>query len=215
MRIIDLGITDFLEAYKFQIELIEKISKGISEDTLLIAEHKSVITIGRKGSWGNIFKSREYLSSRGIDILNVDRGGDVTYHAPGQLIAYPIFRLEDEGRSIHRFLQFLEEIGCHFLHQFGLTAAVKPGLRGIWVDDKKVGSIGIGIKKWVTYHGLAININIDLEPFSFIRPCGIEGVEITSVKNLLGREVDIKDAKDKIKTSFKQVPLLAEAVSRD
>jgi len=215
LQIIDLGITNFLEAYQFQLGLVDKVSKGLCKNALLITEHRKVITIGRKASQGNILKSREELSSLGIEVFDTDRGGDVTYHAPGQLIAYPIFKLENEGRDIHRFLQFLEEVGCHFLHQYGLTATLRRGFRGIWVDDKKVGSIGIGVKKWVTYHGLAINVNLDLLPFSFIRPCGIEGADMTSIEDLLQREVDIKDAKDRIKTSFKEISLLAEAVSRN
>jgi len=215
MQIIDLGLTDFLEAHRFQMELVEKVSKGLCEDTLLITEHKSVITIGRKGSWKNILKSKEELFSTGIDVFETDRGGDVTYHAPGQIIVYPVFKLENESRDIYRFLQFLEEIGSHFLNQYGFVSEALPGFRGIWIKGKKIASIGIGIKKWVTYHGIAVNINLDLTPFSFIRPCGIEGVKMSSIKDLLGQEVDIDDAKDRLKTSFKEVPLLAEAVSRN
>ena len=215
MQIIDLGLTDFLEAYHFQMELVDKVSKGLCEDTLLITEHKSVVTIGRLSKEDNILKSKEEISSFGIELINTDRGGDVTYHGLGQIIAYPIFKLENESRDIHRFLEFLEEVGCHFLRQYGLTANKKPGFRGIWVNDKKAGSIGIGVKKWVTYHGMAINVNIDLTPFSFIRPCGIKDVEMTSVKDLLGCEIDIADAKNRIKSSFKEISLLAEAVSRN
>lgn len=214
MQIIDLGITDFKDAYEVQLDLVNKVSRGISEDTLLITEHRPVITIGRRGSWDNIFKSRGHLSSCGIDVLNIDRGGDVTYHGPGQAIAYPIFKLRDEGRDIHLFLRFLEEVGIHFLSQYGLLAGSRPGFRGIWIDGKKIGSIGIGVRKWVTYHGLAINVNVDLLPFSFIRACGIKGAEQTSLKNILCRELDINDAKDKLKLSFKEIPLLAEAVNK-
>lgn len=215
MRFIDLGLTDFLDAYEFQIDLVKKVSQGISENTLLITEHSPVITIGRKGSWDSILKSRKYLYSCGIKVFNVDRGGDVTYHGPGQMIAYPIFKLENEGRDIHRFLYFLEEVGNHFLAQYGLITEERPGFRGLWIEGKKIGSIGIGIKKWVIYHGLSININLDLTPFSFIRPCGIEGVEIISLKNLLRYELDINDAKDKLTSSFKEVSLLAETVSKN
>lgn len=214
MRIIDLGLTDFLETYEFQLDLVKKVSLGIAEDTLLITEHRPVITIGRRGSWDNIFKSREYLSSCGIEVLDIERGGDVTYHGPGQIIAYPIFKLKDEGRDIHLFLRFLEEVGIHFLSQYGLLAGSRPGFRGVWIDGKKISSIGIGVKRWVTYHGLAININVDLAPFLFIRACGIKGIEQTSLKNILCRELDINDAKDKLKLSFKEIPLLAATVSK-
>lgn len=208
MRVIDLGLTGFLETYRLQREAVEKVSLGLCENTLMITEHRPVITIGRKGSRDNVLKP-----GCGIDIVSADRGGDVTYHGPGQLVAYPIFKLENEGRDIHAFLHFLEDIGAHFLMQYGVTAEERPGFRGVWVGGKKIGSIGIGVKKWVTYHGLAVNINTGLLPFSFIRPCGIEGVEITSLKEILGREIDIDDAKDKIKRSFREISLLAEAAS--
>ena len=215
MRVIDLGLTDFSDAYRFQLELLDKVSGGICEDTLLITEHNPVITIGRKGKEDSLLRSREFLASRGIDIFNIDRGGDVTYHGPGQIVAYPIFKLENESRDIHRFLSFLEEVGYHFLSQYGLVAEKKQGLRGVWVAEKKIGFIGIGVKKWTTYHGLSININLDLAPFSFIRPCGIDGIDIISLKEELRRKVDIENAKDRLKASFKEVPLLAEAVSKN
>lgn len=214
MRIINLGLTDFHEAYSLQKELVAKVSQGESGNTLIITEHKPVITIGRKGSWENIFKSRQFLASKGIEVINIDRGGDVTYHGPGQIIAYPVFRLENESRDIHCFLRFLEDIGGHFLTQYGLIPEKMQGLTGVWIKGEKIGSIGIGVKKWVTYHGLALNINIDLGPFSFIRPCGIEGVNSTSLKNILGRDINIEDAKNKLRLSFKEVPFMAEAVSK-
>lgn len=216
MRVIDLGQTGFLEAYEIQIDLVKKVSLGISENALLLTEHRPCITIGRRGSRGNILSPEQHLRSQGIQVFDTDRGGDVTYHGPGQLVAYPIFKLENEARDIHGFLHFLETLGRHFLAQYSVTAEERPGLRGVWVSGKKIGSIGIGVKKWVTYHGIAINLNTDLTPFSFIRPCGIDGVEVSSLKNILGsRELDIEDAKDKLRTSFKEVPFLAEAVCTD
>jgi len=215
VQIIDLGITDFLEAYRFQIDLLKKVSEGKACDTLLITEHRPIITVGRRGSWSNILRSKEYLSSNGVEIFNADRGGDVTYHGPGQIVTYPIFKLRDEGRDIHKFLQFLEAVGKDFLVQYGLEPESGPGSRGIWIRGKKIGSIGIGVKKWVTYHGLAMNINMDLSPFLFIKPCGIEGVEMTSLKSLLHRELDMNDAKDKLKLSFKRLSLLAQEVSKN
>ena len=214
MNIIDLAISDFLDTYKYQIDVVNKVSLDIAEQSLIITEHKPVMTIGRKGSWKNFFKSREELSRYGIEVLNVDRGGDVTYHGPGQIVAYPVCRLENEARDIHNFLHFLEEIGRHFLFQYGVFSEEKPGFRGVWVRGKKIGSIGIGVKKWVTYHGLALNINTDLAPFSFIRPCGIEGVETTSLKDILGQELDIYDAKQRLIEAFKEIPLLAETAGQ-
>ena len=215
MRTIDLGVTDFLTAYEYQVKLVRKVSQGGSENTLLITEHRPVITIGRRGSRDNILRSGKFLASYGIEVLNVDRGGDVTYHGPGQLIAYPIFRLENEARDIHGVLDFLEEVGRYFLRQYGLIADERHGLRGIWIDGKKFASVAIGVRRWVTYHGIAINLNVDLGPFSFIKPCGIDGVEMISLEKILCRKVDIEDAKDKLNLSFKEVPLLAEAACKD
>ena len=214
MRYIDLGLSDYKEAYKAQCEIRDKVAEGACENTLIITEHKSVITIGRKGSQGNLFRTNEFLACLGVEVLNVDRGGDITYHGPGQLVAYPIFKLENEARDIHCFLRFLEEVGINFLSKYGIEAGRVPGARGIWVKDEKIGSIGIGVKKWVTYHGVAININPDLKPFSFIKPCGINGIKITSLENLLKEKTDIEDAKRRLRGSFEEVPLLAEAVCK-
>ncbi|MEK6732593.1 MAG: lipoyl(octanoyl) transferase LipB [Candidatus Omnitrophota bacterium] len=208
MKHIDLGISEYREAYRIQREFVDKVANGESDNILIITEHKSVITIGRKGSADHIFKTED------IEVLNIDRGGDVTYHGPGQLVAYPIFKLENEAKDIHNFLKFLEDVGINFLSRYGIAAQRNPGFRGIWVKDAKIGSIGIGVKKWVTYHGMAININPDLRPFSFIKPCGIEGVKITSLENLSNEKIDINDAKHKLKDSFEEISLLAETICK-
>lgn len=206
MRYIDLGLSDYKEAYKAQCEARDRVASGVCENTLIVTEHRSVITIGRTGTEKHVFKTE------GIEVLNIDRGGDVTYHGPGQIVAYPIFKLEREARDIHGFLRFLEEVGIDFLNKYGVGGERKPGMRGIWAGDSKIASIGIGVKKWVTYHGIAININTDLRPFSFIKPCGIDGVKITSLENLLKERLDIEDAKSKLRESFEEISLLAEAV---
>lgn len=214
MQHIDLGLSDYKEAYKAQREVRDRVAEGAAENTLIITEHKSVITIGRKGSRNNLFRTSEFLASLGIDVLDVDRGGDITYHGPGQLVAYPIFKLGNGAKDIHCFLRYLEEVGINFLSKYGIEAGRLPGARGIWVEGEKIGSIGIGVKKWVTYHGVAININPDLRPFSFIKPCGIDGIKITSLENLLKGKTDIEDAKAMLRDSFEKVPLLAETVCK-
>jgi len=211
MRYIDLGLSEYREAYKIQLETVDRVGKGEIEDTLIITEHKSVITIGRLGSWQNIFRTKEFLAGMETEVLNVDRGGDVTCHCPGQIVAYPIFKLENEARDIHSFLRFLEEVGINFLGKYGVTAQTKPGMRGVWVNDAKIASIGIGIKKWVTYHGMAININCGPELFSFIKPCGIDGIKMVSLQELLEERIDINNAKIRLRDSFEEVSILAEA----
>ncbi|PIV39808.1 MAG: octanoyltransferase [Candidatus Omnitrophica bacterium CG02_land_8_20_14_3_00__42_8] len=214
MQYIDLGLSDYKEAYKAQCEIRSKVAGGACENTLIITEHKSVITIGRKGSARHLLRAGKFLAGLGIEVLDIDRGGDITYHGPGQLVAYPIFKLENEARDIHGFLRFLEDVGINFLSKYGVEAGTVPGMRGVWVKGAKIASIGIGVKKWVTYHGMAININPDLRPFSFIKPCGIDGVNITSLENLLKEKLDIEDAKRRLRESFEEVPLLAEAVCK-
>ena len=205
MDYIDLGISEYKESYRIQRETAEKVAAGMRGNTLIITEHKKVITIGRTGSDSNVFKSE------GMDVLKIDRGGDVTYHGPGQLVAYPIFKFEKEARDIHNFFGYMEDVGINFLNKYGVSAEAKPGLRGVWTGDGKIGSIGIGIKKWVTYHGMAININTDMTPFSFINPCGVAGIRMTSLEILLGKKIDIGDAKFRLRDSFEEVSLLAEA----
>lgn len=214
MRYIDLGLISYRDAYRFQLDVIERLSSGAISNTLILAEHKGVITIGRSGTSRNILRSEEYLNGLGIEIVRIDRGGDVTYHGPGQLVAYPVFKLENEARDIHNFLRYLEIVGIDFLNKYNVCAGTRPGFTGVWVKQEKICSIGIGIKKWITYHGMAININTDMAPFSFIRPCGIEGVAITSLEKILGARISIDDAKDKLRESFEEVPLLAEPVSK-
>lgn len=214
MRYIDLGLSDYRDAYILQMKLVQDVASGVTENTLIITEHESVITIGRKGSEDSILKSQDFLMSLGVEVLNIDRGGDATCHMPGQIVAYPIFKLEGEAKDIHKFLEYLEEAGIHFLDQYGISGMRRPGLRGVWIGEEKIGSIGIGIKKWVTYHGLAININNDLSLFSYIRPCGIPSVKITSLQKVLNRQIDIEDAKYRLKESFEKISFMAEAASQ-
>ncbi|MFA5388931.1 MAG: lipoyl(octanoyl) transferase LipB [Candidatus Omnitrophota bacterium] len=214
MRYIDLGLSDYKEAYKVQCEVRDSVAMGAAENTLIVTEHKSVITIGRKGSRKHLLRTPEFLSGHGIEVVEIDRGGDITYHGRGQLIAYPIFKLENEAKDIHGFLRFLEEVGINFLNKYGVDAGIIPGMRGIWINGAKIGSIGIGVKKWVTYHGMAININNNLEPFTFMEPCGIKGVRMTSLENIKKEKIDIEDAKRRLKESFEEIPLLAEAVCK-
>lgn len=214
IRYVDLNISDYRKAYAFQRKIVEKVAAGVYENTLILTEHRSIITIGRKGSRDHLLRTGEFLAAQGIGVLDVDRGGDITYHGPGQLVAYPIFKLENEARDIHCFLRFLEEVGINFLSKYGIAAARMTGATGVWVNGAKIASIGIGVKKWVTYHGMAININPDLRHFSFIKPCGISGVKITSLESLLKERLDIEDAKHKLRDSFEEVPLLAEAICK-
>ncbi len=211
MRIIDLGLTNYNDAHKMQLDLVENISRGLEEDTILLTEHFPVVTFGRRANIKNLLIGEEELRSLNIEIVYTDRGGDVTYHGLGQLVAYAITNLKNEAKDIHKFLEYLEDIGINFLSKYNIFAKKVPGYRGVWVNNKKIASIGIGVKKWVTYHGIAININTDLEYFSFIRPCGIEFVQMTCIKEELGYKIDFQDAKKKIISTFKEVSALDKA----
>jgi lipoate-protein ligase B len=192
----DLGFIDYGKAYEIQRQILEEVKFGSRPDTLILAEHSSVFTIGRTGCRDNILVDEQTLSKEGIEIYYVDRGGDVTYHGPGQLLIYPIVDLKRLGIRIHSFLRRLEELVIVFLNEYGVSAERKNRFTGIWVQDKKIASIGIGVSRWVTYHGLAINVDPDLHYFSMINPCGIPGLKVTSLAKVLGREINVEEAKD-------------------
>ncbi len=205
MNIIDLGLIEYLEAYEFQKKRVEEVANGISENYLLLAEHPPTITVGRLGSRKNILCTEEELRQRGISVYDIDRGGDVTYHSPGQVLLYPIIYLEHRARQIHKFLRLLEEVCIKFLKYFKIDGYRIENLTGVWVGNKKIASIGIGIKRWITYHGMATNIDNDLEGFSLINPCGINGLKMTSLKEELRTKIDLKLAKDILVRVFEEM----------
>jgi lipoate-protein ligase B len=214
VQFLKLGLTDFSEAYELQKKIREEVSSGSTEDTVIITEHRPVITIGRGAVSGNLKKTRDFLAANGIRVIKIDRGGGVTYHGPGQIVGYAIFKLRNEARDIHAFLEYLEDVGINFLRRLGLRAYREKGKRGVWACGKKIGSIGIGVKKWTTYHGLALNINNDLKPFSYINPCGMNSEVMSSVRDIKTEEIDIGYAVELFADSFKEVPFLAETVGK-
>ena len=187
--ILDLGIIDYSEALKIQRELVNKRKADEIPDSILVVEHPPVFTIGRGGSRKNLLVEEEYLSKQGIAVMNVDRGGDITFHSPGQLVIYPILDLKKRTKDLHKYLRDLEEVVIGFLNVYDVIGRRFDGATGIWVQDRKIASIGIAAKDWVTYHGLSVNINNDTRFFSMINPCGIKDLKVTSLKSILGREV--------------------------
>ena len=160
-------------------------------DVLLLLEHPPVITLGRGGKASNLRLPEATLAARGIPVHWVGRGGDVTYHGPGQLVGYPIVDLTAQGHDLHRFLRLLEETLLTTLAAFGLRGRRQPGRTGVWVDDAKIASIGIGVRHWVSWHGFALNVATDLRAFDTIVPCGLAGVTMTSMAALLGEEIPL------------------------
>jgi len=196
MKIFDLGLIDFNRALDFQKSVFEGVRNNKFPAAIILCQHHPVITMGRSSRKENILAQETQLKNMGITALKIERGGDVTYHGPGQLMVYPIFNLSCFRKDIHWFLRQLEEVAIQLLSEFGVEAVRINGATGAWYKDKKIASIGITVKKWITYHGLAINIKKDdLDNFSLIRPCGMD-IMMTSLESILGREVEIAQIKE-------------------
>lgn len=201
-KILDLGLADFPEAWHFQKKTFQEVKNGFYQSALILCRHYPVITLGKQADKKNILASPEQLKNKGIRIYKVERGGDVTYHGPGQLMIYPIVNLTYFKPDIHLFLRNLEEVTLRILSEFGIKAERKAGFTGVWVEGGKIASIGIAIKNWITYHGLALNIKSDdLDNFSLIRPCGLD-IMMISMESVLGREIDIGKVKEILKRSW-------------
>ncbi len=193
--ILDLGLTDYEDAYRIQKDFVVRRKIGEIEDSLIITEHNPVFTLGRVGNIRNLLADEETLAARGIRVMRVDRGGDITCHAPGQLVIYPVIDLKRRGRDLHKYLRDLEEVCIQFLARYGLSAIRVDGMTGAWACGKKIASIGVGASDWVTYHGMSINIKNDLHFFSLINACGMSEVSAISLEAAIGRSVDMEDVK--------------------
>jgi lipoyl(octanoyl) transferase len=186
---IDLGLLEYKRALDLQISTLQsKINKTV-EDTIFFVEHPGVYTLGKRGGEENLSVSKEFLNLKNIELVQTDRGGNITYHGPGQAVMYPIIDLDKNKIGVKDFVHGLEEIMKLTAHDFGVDASRNVKNHGIWVGNSKIGSVGISIKKGISFHGLALNIYPDLEPFSWINPCGLSNVSITSIKKELGTSI--------------------------
>lgn len=192
---IDLGRIGYGEALELQKKLFERRLAGCIPDTLLLLEHDPVITIGTAGGGENLLVDEARVRAAGVEIHRTDRGGNITYHGPGQLVGYPIFDLRDHGRDVHLFLRNLERSVIDVLAHYGIEGEAIPKLTGVWVGGDKICSIGVAVRRWITYHGFALNVSPDFGHWSFIHPCGLVGKEVTSIQRILGKEVGIAEAK--------------------
>ena len=192
MQILPLGRISYENALAKQLDILAQVQDG-AEDTLLLLEHDPVITLGASFHPENLLHPRGWYQQNGIQVLPTDRGGDITYHGPGQLIAYPIFDVAKHGKDLHRWMRDLEQTVIEALKEFHLNGERLPVNSGVWINEKKVCAIGIKIKRWVSMHGIAINCNNDLSPFSTIVPCGIRSHGVTSISQELGRVVTVED----------------------
>jgi lipoate-protein ligase B len=184
----DLGRSSYAEVLELQRRLCrQRIAGEIAEDLLLLVEHEPVVTLGRGLRPGSLPLSRNELEAKGIQVFDVERGGDVTFHGPGQLVGYPIIDLRTHRQDLHWYLRTLEAGLIDGLARIGIEAETTAGLTGVWSGGRKIASIGIHVKQWVTFHGFALNVTTDLSYFDLIVPCGIPDVEMTSVSRELGR----------------------------
>jgi len=181
-----LGCISYDAAYRLQRRLWQERAAGEIPDQLLLLEHPPVITLGRNSRKEHLLASADRLARLGVEVRETDRAGDITYHGPGQLVGYPILDLKPDRMDVLRYLRDLEEVLIQVLEHFGIFCSRREGYTGVWVEERKIASIGVKISRWVTYHGFALNVSTDLSAFDLIVPCGIRSVKVTSVQQELG-----------------------------
>ncbi len=194
LHVVDLGLIGYESAWNFQKKIFAMRSAGFIGDVLILNQHFPVYTLGRSGDDNHLLASREELRDS-VEIFHTDRGGDVTYHGPGQIVAYPILDLNDRYRDAPRYIRDLEEVIIRALAEFGVAGRREPSYTGVWVGQEKIAAIGVKISRWITMHGFALNINTDLTYFDRIIPCGIFHRGVTSLEKLLGRNVLLENVK--------------------
>jgi lipoate-protein ligase B len=200
-RLVDLGTREYADVWSMQLSLVKQRQLGEIPDTLLFVEHPHVITAGRSAKKDNL------LDLGDTPLYEIERGGDVTYHGPGQLVGYPIFLLRDDERDLHEYLRNLEESLIRALAGFGLTGTRKAGWTGVWnaAAERKLASIGVAVKRWVTLHGFALNVATDLARFGAINPCGLDAAVMGSMAGELGRPVEMAAVKSAVRDAFAEV----------
>lgn len=192
-RWLHLGRMDYTEAWDVQLRVLDEVMAGLPP-TLITVEHPPVYTLGANFHQENMLFSEQEYAARGVTLVRTDRGGDVTYHGPGQLVQYPIFNVSEFGKDLHRWMRDLEETQLSILRHFGVEGRRFPPHTGAWAEDRKVAAIGVKIRRWVSLHGIALNCDSDLAPFGWIVPCGIADYGVTSLTQLLGRAVTVEEA---------------------
>jgi lipoyl(octanoyl) transferase len=200
-----LGLVDYAAALELQKEKVAQRKAGAIPDTLLLLEHPHVYTLGRNARQENMLVSEEFLASRGAQVFPTDRGGDVTYHGPGQLVGYPILDLTRHRRDISWYMRSLEEVLIRTANDYGIEAGRSKGAAGVWVGDDKLTAVGVHLSRWVTSHGFALNVNTDLRYFEWIVPCGLQGKGVTSLAKLLGHAVEMEEVTERVVEHFGEV----------
>jgi lipoyl(octanoyl) transferase len=215
---VSLGLAPYADVLELQRAIARaRIAGELDEDVLLLVEHPPVVTMGRTAKSSNLTASPELLAARGVELFEVERGGDVTFHGPGQLVGYPIFDLTRHRKDLHWYLRMVEEAIIRVLAGFGIAGEQSPGLTGVWTGGRKITSIGVHARNWVTWHGFALNVTTELSYFDLIVPCGIQGVQMTSIARESGRaSVTMDEAESSAVRAFgEQFGLDPVAVSRE
>jgi lipoyl(octanoyl) transferase len=209
-----LGRIGYADALALQERLLQARIEGRIDDTLLLLEHDPVITLGRGAKDEHVLLGREALAAQGVELFETGRGGDVTYHGPGQLVGYPIVDLNPDRRDVRKYVSSLEEVMIRIAGSYGLVGQRIEGLNGAWIEDRKVGAVGVRIRRWVTMHGFALNVTTSLDAFELIVPCGIRDKRVTSLQQELQQEVSMQDVCDRAIEHFGAVfdaaPVLRE-----
>lgn len=201
----DIGRTHYEDAWTLQQKLWELRHAGMIGDVLLINEHEHVYTLGKSGDENHLLASVEELKAAGTEVFHIDRGGDVTYHGPGQIVGYPILDLHHYFLDIHRYLRSIEDVLIRVLEDFGIKAGREDGMTGVWVDGEKIAAIGVKVSRWITMHGFALNVNTNLSKFNRIIPCGIFHKGVTSMEKIVGKKIEMESVRKILVDSFAHV----------
>lgn len=205
MNVVDLGRRDYKEVWEIQKTLHQKRVDMTIDDTLLLVEHDHVLTMGKSGKNENLLLPRTVLEERGVAYYEIERGGDITYHGPGQLVGYPIMNIKQGLAGIRPYIEYLETLIIRTLHDFGIAGMLRDKMIGVWTDSGKICSIGVAVKQWVSFHGFALNVNTDLSYFNLINPCGMPQIRMTSMQRVLKKAVALEDVKQCVVKHFGKV----------
>jgi len=200
-----LGRIPYADGLALQERLVDERKRGLNDDVLLLLEHDPVVTLGRNAKTANLLMSEALLRARGVELFEAGRGGDITYHGPGQVVGYPIIQIPEDRRDVHRYVRDLEEVMIRVCADYGFVGRRIEGKSGTFVGENKIGAIGVRISRWVTSHGFAFNVNTNLSGFDVIVPCGIRDQGVTSLSKLLGSEVDQREVEDRLEARFREV----------
>ncbi|MDR3626687.1 MAG: lipoyl(octanoyl) transferase LipB [Ignavibacteriaceae bacterium] len=201
----DLGLIDYKDAWDLQKSTLELRHNKKLPDIIFLLEHPHTYTLGKVADKKNLIGSEDYLTKNKISVYDIDRGGDITYHGPGQIVGYPIIDLTEWESDTHKYLRALEEVIIRTCAYYGVKGTREPKYTGVWIEDRKIAAIGIKVSRWITMHGFAFNVNTDLSLFSGIIPCGISDKEVTSLQKETGREIDMQEVKSLLVKNFKEV----------